>query len=103
MNMLTPGWDDGRVVAAVFDPDLHHIDGPLIRALNELAGPGWCAYLGADIQRYGPDAFAVQRDFPGIGSLVCSVDTALEALHEAEATRDWNGVSARVGWCEVDA
>lgn len=73
--------DVQRIVDAARDGDVHHIDGALIRALDDLATDGRTEYAGATVYRASDGTFGVAR-----GNMVTFEETALGALLEAECT-----------------
>lgn len=66
----------------IVDGDLLHIDGRVVRALDELATTGRAEYLGVSISRESKGVFEVND-----GGDIAIADSALEAIDMCEAHR----------------
>ncbi|APX88678.1 hypothetical protein BV394_02135 [Brevirhabdus pacifica] len=81
--------------AAIFegmrDGDIHHIDGPFIRALDELAGAGYTEYAGCEITRSDGDTFTILADgrMTHEDSAVCALIMASNPSHNR---RHWSAL-----------
>ena len=97
----TPSYAEAcEIIDAAFNGDLHHVDGPFVKALDELATDGSTTFAGCDIARLTAGLFQVESDgmiFTTDGAILALIEAEAEAQHR-EMRRRFPNTLPRAGW-----